>query len=39
MHGQRYAHKDLKPQNILLAAHGSHSIKVIDFGTSHHYGD
>lgn len=32
MHGNRYMHKDLKPQNIMLVDKGSSSIKVIDFG-------
>mmetsp|Transcript_42406 Transcript_42406/g.131278 ORF Transcript_42406/g.131278 Transcript_42406/m.131278 type:complete len:597 (-) Transcript_42406:238-2028(-) len=32
MHGERFMHKDLKPQNIMLCERDSSSIKVIDFG-------
>lgn len=32
MHGERFIHKDLKPQNIMLCESESSSIKVIDFG-------
>jgi len=32
MHGEKFMHKDLKPQNIMLADQDSSSIKVIDFG-------
>mmetsp|Transcript_89472 Transcript_89472/g.252023 ORF Transcript_89472/g.252023 Transcript_89472/m.252023 type:complete len:443 (-) Transcript_89472:106-1434(-) len=32
MHANRYMHKDLKPQNIMMVEKGSSSIKVIDFG-------
>lgn len=32
------AHRDLKPENILIDVNNRGSIKVIDFGTSHHYG-
>jgi len=32
MHGERFMHKDLKPQNIMLCDKDSSSIKVIDFG-------
>eukprot|EP00931_Biecheleriopsis_adriatica_P114956 TRINITY_DN90820_c0_g1_i1.p1 TRINITY_DN90820_c0_g1~~TRINITY_DN90820_c0_g1_i1.p1 ORF type:complete len:757 (-),score=158.99 TRINITY_DN90820_c0_g1_i1:41-2065(-) len=32
MHGHRFMHKDLKPQNIMLVDRESSSIKVIDFG-------
>mmetsp|Transcript_134892 Transcript_134892/g.269154 ORF Transcript_134892/g.269154 Transcript_134892/m.269154 type:complete len:758 (-) Transcript_134892:108-2381(-) len=32
MHGEKFMHKDLKPQNIMLADKDSSSIKVIDFG-------
>jgi len=32
MHDNRYMHKDLKPQNIMLTERNSSSIKVIDFG-------
>merc|ERR1719210_1197331 len=32
MHAQRYIHRDLKPQNIMLMDSDSNSIKVIDFG-------
>lgn len=32
MHGNRYMHKDLKPQNIMLVEKGGSSVKVIDFG-------
>jgi calcium-dependent protein kinase len=34
MHKQRIAHKDLKPQNIMMATKEGSSIKVIDFGLS-----
>ena len=32
------AHRDLKPENILIDVNNRGAIKVIDFGTSHHYG-
>jgi len=32
MHEERFMHKDLKPQNIMLCDKDSSSIKVIDFG-------
>mmetsp|Transcript_32031 Transcript_32031/g.70006 ORF Transcript_32031/g.70006 Transcript_32031/m.70006 type:complete len:735 (+) Transcript_32031:42-2246(+) len=32
MHSERFMHKDLKPQNIMLADKESAFIKVIDFG-------
>ena len=32
MHSQKFMHKDLKPQNIMMVEKGSTSIKVIDFG-------
>eukprot|EP00928_Gymnodinium_smaydae_P004025 TRINITY_DN11411_c0_g7_i1.p1 TRINITY_DN11411_c0_g7~~TRINITY_DN11411_c0_g7_i1.p1 ORF type:complete len:745 (+),score=202.17 TRINITY_DN11411_c0_g7_i1:107-2341(+) len=32
MHTERYMHKDLKPQNIMMVDKDSSSIKVIDFG-------
>merc|ERR1719235_2224965 len=32
MHGERFLHKDLKPQNIMMISDDSNSIKVIDFG-------
>eukprot|EP00933_Yihiella_yeosuensis_P071088 TRINITY_DN79288_c0_g1_i1.p1 TRINITY_DN79288_c0_g1~~TRINITY_DN79288_c0_g1_i1.p1 ORF type:complete len:585 (-),score=122.13 TRINITY_DN79288_c0_g1_i1:64-1764(-) len=32
MHGEKFMHKDLKPQNIMLVDKESSSIKVIDFG-------
>lgn len=32
MHSKRFAHKDLKPQNIMMVDKQSSSIKVIDFG-------
>jgi serine/threonine protein kinase len=32
MHSENFCHKDLKPQNIMLADKASNSIKVIDFG-------
>ena len=38
-HGQKIAHRDLKPENILIDVRNKGSIKVIDFGTSHHYSD
>lgn len=37
-HGRNVAHRDLKPENILIDVNNRGSIKVIDFGTSHHYG-
>ena len=37
-HGRNIAHRDLKPENILIDVNNRGSIKVIDFGTSHHYG-
>ena len=36
-HGQNIAHRDLKPENILIDIKNRGTIKVIDFGTSHHY--
>merc|ERR1740121_1512856 len=32
MHGAKYMHKDLKPQNIMMVDRSSPSIKLIDFG-------
>lgn len=32
MHGERFMHKDLKPQNIMMVEKDSSSVKVIDFG-------
>jgi len=32
MHDLRFAHKDLKPENIMMVEKGSSSIKIIDFG-------
>jgi len=32
MHSIRIAHKDLKPQNIMMVERDSASLKVIDFG-------
>lgn len=37
-HGRSVAHRDLKPENILIDVNNRGSIKVIDFGTGHHYG-
>ena len=37
-HGRNIAHRDLKPENILIDVNNRGAIKVIDFGTSHHYG-
>jgi len=34
MHGARFMHKDLKPQNIMMVDEASSTIKVIDFGIS-----
>jgi len=31
------AHRDLKPENILIDVKNKGFIKVIDFGTSHHF--
>ena len=36
-HGQNIAHRDLKPENVLIDIKNRGIIKVIDFGTSHHY--
>ena len=36
-HGNNIAHRDLKPENILIDVNNRGAIKVIDFGTSHHY--
>lgn len=36
------AHRDLKPENILIDTKNKDSkglVKVIDFGTSHHFND
>jgi len=38
MHSQRYMHKDLKPQNIMMVDQESSSIKVIDFGLAELFG-
>ena len=37
-HGKNIAHRDLKPENLLIDINQKGSIKLIDFGTSHHYG-
>ena len=36
-HTQNIAHRDLKPENVLIDIKNRGTIKVIDFGTSHHY--
>lgn len=36
-HQMDIAHRDLKPENILIDVADRGSIKVIDFGTSHHF--
>lgn len=36
-HNKNVAHRDLKPENILIDVKDKGFIKVIDFGTSHHY--
>ena len=36
-HSQNIAHRDLKPENVLIDIKNRGAIKVIDFGTSHHY--
>ena len=36
-HNNNVAHRDLKPENILVDVKKDGHIKVIDFGTSHHY--
>lgn len=36
-HNQNIAHRDLKPENILIDVRNRGIIKVIDFGTSHHF--
>ena len=36
-HGQNIAHRDLKPENVLIDIKNRGIIKLIDFGTSHHY--
>lgn len=38
-HSQNIAHRDLKPENVLIDVKNRGTIKVIDFGTSHHYAD
>ena len=38
-HGQNIAHRDLKPENILIDIKNRGQIKVIDFGTSHVFGE
>lgn len=36
-HANEVAHRDLKPENILIDTKKDDFIKVIDFGTSHHF--
>ena len=36
-HHVNVAHRDLKPENLLIDTNNKGNIKVIDFGTSHHY--
>ena len=36
-HANNIAHRDIKPENILIDIQNRGTIKVIDFGTSHHY--
>ena len=36
-HQMNIAHRDLKPENVLIDVKNRGQIKVIDFGTSHHY--
>ena len=36
-HSQNIAHRDLKPENVLIDVKNRGAIKVIDFGTSHHF--
>ena len=38
IHGKNVAHRDLKPENLLIDAENGGTIKVIDFGTSYHFG-
>ena len=38
IHSRYLIYRDLKPENILIDVKQKFSIKVIDFGTSHHYG-
>ena len=38
IHGKNVAHRDLKPENLLIDAENGGAIKVIDFGTSYHFG-
>jgi len=34
IHKSQFIHRDLKPDNILLASKGSSQIKIVDFGLS-----
>lgn len=36
-HSQDIAHRDIKPENILIDTSQHDEIKLIDFGTSHHF--
>eukprot|EP00928_Gymnodinium_smaydae_P046375 TRINITY_DN30893_c0_g1_i1.p1 TRINITY_DN30893_c0_g1~~TRINITY_DN30893_c0_g1_i1.p1 ORF type:complete len:678 (-),score=155.07 TRINITY_DN30893_c0_g1_i1:59-2092(-) len=38
MHGRRFLHKDLKPQNIMRTDKETSSVKVIDFGLAELFG-
>ncbi len=38
IHGKNVAHRDLKPENLLIDTENGGTIKVIDFGTSYHFG-
>jgi len=39
LHMHHFAHRDIKPQNCLVATNpdGGHSVKIADFGVAHHF--
>ena len=36
-HSRNIAHRDIKPENIIIDINNRGSIKLIDFGNSHHF--
>ena len=37
LHSLNIIYRDLKPENILIDVENKGNIKLVDFGTSHHF--